>query len=43
MKRKKSMKQKFAEIGYAKPNLEKKINTLEKSFNEVKKIIIDKN
>lgn len=43
MKRKKSIKQKIAEVGYAKPNLEKKISTLEKSFNEVKKIINDKN
>ncbi len=43
MKRKKSIKQKLAEVGYTKPNLEKKISTLEKSFTEVKKIISDKN
>ncbi len=43
MKRKKTMKQKLAEIGYKKPNLEKKIGTIEKSFNEVKKMLSEKN
>ncbi len=42
MKHKKTIKQKAAEIGYKKPNLEKKFSTIEKSFNEVKKILIEK-
>lgn len=43
MKHKRSIKQKIAEIGYRKPNIEKKISTIEKSFNEVKKILNEKN
>lgn len=43
MKHKKTIKQKLAEIGYKKPNLEKKMGTIEKSFSEVKKILSDKN
>lgn len=43
MKHKKSVKQRMAEIGYKKPNLEKKLSTIEKSFNEVKKILTEKN
>lgn len=42
MKHKKSIKQKLAEVGYRKPNLEKKISSIEKSFNEVKKILNEK-
>lgn len=43
MRHKKTIKQRVAEIGYKKPNLEKKLSTIEKSFNEVKKILIEKN
>ena len=39
MKYKKSMKQKLAEISYKKPNLVKKINTIQKSMKEVNKIL----
>lgn len=42
MKHKKKIKQKLAEIGYRKPNLERKVETIEKSFNEVKKILNEK-
>lgn len=42
MKHKKSMKQKLAEVGYTKPNLEKKLSTIQKSFDEVKKILSEK-
>ncbi len=43
MKHKKSIKQKFAEVGYRKPNMEKKFNTIQKSFDDVKKILNEKN
>lgn len=43
MKRKKTISQKLAEIGYKKPNLDKKMGTIEKSFNEIKKMLNDKN
>ena len=39
MKRKKTMKQKLAEVSYNNPKLERKINTIEKSFHEVRKIL----
>lgn len=42
MKHKKTLKHKLAEFGYQKPKLDKKISTIEKSFNEVKKILNDK-
>ncbi len=42
MKRKRSMKQRLAEISYKNPGLEKRINTIEKSFQEVKKLLNDK-
>ena len=42
MKRKKTIKQKLAEVGYRKPNLEKMMSTIQKSFDEVKKILNDK-
>lgn len=42
MKHKKTIKQKIAEVGYGKPNLEKKMSTIQKSFDEVKKILNEK-
>lgn len=42
MRHKKTIKQKVVEMGYKKQNLERKLNTIEKSFNEVKKILNEK-
>ncbi len=39
MKRKKSLKQKLAEIAYRRPALEKKMVTLENSLREVIKLL----
>ena len=39
MKRKKTMKQKLAEVSYKRPKLEKKLNLIEKSFQEVNKML----
>ncbi len=41
LKRKKSMKQKIAEMAYKKPELAKKITVMEKSMKEVSKILND--
>ncbi len=42
MKNRKTMKYKLAELSYKNPKLERKINLIEKSFQEVKKIINEK-
>lgn len=39
MKRRKSLKQKLAEISYKRPALEKKMNTIEKSIKEVNNML----
>jgi hypothetical protein len=39
MKRKKTLKQKLAEISYKSPGLERKMKVIEKSFQDVKKML----
>lgn len=39
MKRKKTIKQKLAELSYKRPGLERKMKTIEKSFQDVKKML----